>query len=49
MNLSPVPDETLSDIVCALAQNGAGVVGVTVETRNLEEIFLSLTGGKGVA
>ena len=42
-------DETLSDIVCALAQNGAGVVGVAVETKNLEEIFLSLTGGKGVA
>ena len=49
LNLSPVPDETLSDIVCALAQNGAGVVGVAVETKNLEEIFLSLTGGKGVA
>ena len=49
LNLSPIPDETLSDIVCTLAQNGAGVVGVTVETKNLEEIFLSLTGGKGVA
>lgn len=49
LNLSPVPDETLSDIVCALAQNGAGVVGVAVEAKNLEEIFLSLTGGKGVA
>lgn len=49
LNLSPVPDETLSDIVCALAQNGAGVVGVAVETKNLEEIFLSLTGSKGVA
>ena len=47
--LPPVPDGALADIVCALAQNRAGVVGVTVETKNLEEIFLSLTGGKGVA
>ena len=49
LELPPVPDKALADIVSALAQNGAGVVGVTVETKNLEEIFLSLTGGKGVA
>ena len=48
LNLPPVPDETLADIVCALAQNRAGVVGVTIEAKNLEEIFLSLTGSKGV-
>ena len=49
LKLPPVQDGALADIVCALAQNRAGVVGVTVETKNLEEIFLSLTGGKGVA
>ena len=49
LKLPSVPDETLADIICALAQNRAGVVGVTVETKNLEEIFLSLTGSKGVA
>ena len=49
LNLSPITDKALADVVCALAQNGAGVVGVTVETKNLEEIFLSLTGSKGVA
>ncbi len=49
LNLPPVPDKTLADIVCALVQNRVGVVGVTAETKNLEEIFLSLTSSKGVA
>lgn len=47
LGLPPVSDEALAEIVCALAQNRAGVVGITVKTKNLEEIFLSLTGGKG--
>lgn len=47
LDLPPVSDEALAEIVCALAQNRAGVVGITVKTKNLEEIFLSLTSGKG--
>ena len=36
-------DERLAALVCALADSGAGVVGVNEQTRRLEEIFLSLT------
>ena len=43
-------DERLAALVCALADSGAGVVGVNNEqTRRLEEIFLSLTQNGGEA
>lgn len=45
--LPPMRDEALSLAVAALCENGAGVVGVTERARTLEELFLSLTGGKG--
>ena len=38
--LPPPPDETL-------AESGAGVVGLTAQTKTLEEIFLSLTQSSG--
>ena len=43
LELPPMPDEALA----ALAGSGAGVVGLTSQTKNLEEIFLSLTKGDG--
>ena len=43
LQLPPMKDEPLAALVGALAENGAGVIGVTPQTRNLEEIFLSLT------
>ena len=39
----------VSALVCALADSGAGVVGVNEQTRRLEEIFLSLTQNGGEA
>ena len=36
-------DEQLAALVSTLSENGAGVVGLTAQTKNLEEIFLSLT------
>ncbi len=47
LQLPPMPDEALAALVSALAEHGAGVVGLTAQTRNLEEIFLSLTQGSG--
>lgn len=51
LRLPALADEILATLVSALAENGAGVVGVTAQTKNLEEIFLSLTqngGGESV-
>lgn len=47
LELPPMPDEALAALVGALAGSGAGVVGLTSQTKNLEEIFLSLTKGDG--
>jgi len=47
LQLPPMPDEALATLVSALAENHAGVVGLTAQTKNLEEIFLSLTSGSG--
>ena len=41
--LPPLRDAQLAGLVQALAAAGAGVVGVTVRSRSLEEIFLNLT------
>ena len=47
LELPPMPDEALAALVGALAGSGAGVVGLTSQTKNLEESFLSLTKGDG--
>lgn len=47
LQLPPLSDQVLAALVSVLAQSGAGIVGVTSQTRNLEEIFLSLTKDKG--
>ena len=47
LQLPPMPDEALAALVSTLAERGAGVVGLTAQTKNLEEIFLSLTQGSG--
>ena len=47
LQLPPMADEALAALVAALAENGAGVVGLTAQTKNLEEIFLSLTQNSG--
>lgn len=49
LRLPPMEDERLAALVCALADSGAGVVGVNEQTRRLEEIFLSLTQNGGEA
>jgi len=49
LQLPPMPDEALAALVSTLAENGAGVVGLSVQTKNLEEIFLSLTQTDGEA
>lgn len=41
--LPPIPDEELAGLSSLLAANGAGVIGLTPKSKNLEEIFLSLT------
>jgi len=41
--LPSLRQDYLADVVRALAESGAGVVGVHQRTRSLEEIFLSLT------
>ena len=41
--LPPMQDARLAELVQALSAAGAGVVGVTVRSRTLEEIFLNLT------
>ena len=45
--LPPLEDEPLAALVSALSENGAGVVGVMPQTKNLEEISLSLTNRQG--
>ena len=49
LRLPPMEDDRLAALVCALADSGAGVVGVNEQTRRLEEIFLSLTQNGGEA
>ena len=41
--LPPIPDEELAGLSSLLAANGAGLIGLTPKSKNLEEIFLSLT------
>lgn len=41
--LPALRDDLLAELIRALAAGDAGVVGVTVRTKTLEEIFLSLT------
>ena len=43
LQLPPLPDEALAALVCTLAESGVGVVGLTAQTKSLEDIFLSLT------
>ena len=47
LQLPPLSDQVLAALIGVLAQSGAGVVGVTSQTKNLEEIFLSLTQKNG--
>lgn len=47
LELPPLPDEALAALVSALAEQDAGVVGLTAQTRSLEEIFLDLTRQHG--
>lgn len=49
LQLPALPETSLAELVRRLADQGAGVVGVTRRTKTLEEIFLSLTeAGKEV-
>lgn len=43
LSLPALPDEKLATLVSSLSENGAGVVGLTAQTKSLEEIFLGLT------
>ena len=45
--MPPLSDEILAVLVRDLAESGAGVVGLTTQTKSLEEIFLSLTQNNG--
>ena len=45
--LPPQDDAALAALVWALAERGAGVVGLTAQTKSLEDIFLSLTQNSG--
>ena len=47
LQLPPLPDEALAALVCTLAESGVGVVGLTTQTKSLEDIFLSLTQTSG--
>lgn len=47
--LPPLSDALLAPLVAALADSGAGVVGLTAEAKTLEEIFLGLTQKSGEA
>ena len=49
LRLPSMPEEQLAALVSALAEGGAGVVGLAEQTRSLEEIFLSLTQNGGEA
>ena len=46
-DLPPLPDEALAALVCTLAARGVGVVGLTAQTKSLEDIFLSLPQTSG--
>ena len=48
LTLPPLRDDLLAGLVQALADSGAGVVGLTQHTKTLEEIFLTLTAPKEV-
>ena len=41
--LPPVREEYLAELVRSLAERGAGVVGLSTQTKSLEDIFLTLT------
>ena len=43
LRLPALPDEKLAALVVSLSESGAGVVGLTAQTKSLEEIFLGLT------
>ena len=43
LQLPSISDEKLAELVRTLSENNVGVVGLTSETKSLEEIFLSLT------
>ena len=45
--LPPLSDEILASLVSTLSGYDAGVIGVTPQTKSLEDIFLSLTSQKG--
>ena len=47
LELPELSDEMLAALVRTLAENGAGVVELTAQTKSLEEIFLSLTKNGG--
>ena len=47
LQLPPLPDEALAALVCTLAESGVGVIGLTAQTKSLEDIFLSLTQTSG--
>ena len=47
LELPPLSDERLAALVCALAESNAGVVGLTTQSKTLEDIFLSLTQNNG--
>lgn len=43
LQLAPLSDAALAELVACLAEGGAGVVGLSMQSKNLEDIFLSLT------
>ena len=47
LQLPPLRDEALAALVRTLAESGAGVIGLTAQTKSLEDIFLSLTQSSG--
>ena len=47
LQLPPLRDEALAALSRTLAESGAGVVGLTAQTKSLEDIFLSLTQSSG--
>ena len=47
LQLPPLPDEALAALVCTLSESGVGIVGLTTQTKSLEDIFLSLTQTSG--
>ena len=47
LQLPPLTDEALAALVAALAGSGAGIIGLTTQSKSLEEIFLSLTQNSG--